>query len=254
MRYLLLSDVHANRVALDAVLEHAARTGWDEAVFLGDAVGYYADADATVRRLRDLAPAASVLGNHDALLLAILDGAAPPEEGGTGMVRDVLERHAEELSDDSVAFLRAMATHHLDAGWEAVHGALAKPWQYLDGVAQAEVNVPLLQRRLCFVGHTHVPRMVASVVGPGGKRMWRTVTFGEEGGRYRLPPRAEGFFNPGAVGQPRDGVPLASYAMFDTDGNTLDVHRVAFDVGEVQARLQARAYPDVLGARLAHGR
>lgn len=253
VRYLLLSDVHANRVALDAVLADASRAGWDEVALLGDLVGYYAQPEATVARLRDLAPRVALLGNHDAHVLALLDGSAPPAPARP-LVDDVLARHAEALSDDSVSFLRGLAERHVDDDWEAVHGALVEPWAYLDGIPQAERNVPLLSRRLCLVGHTHVPKVLASTVAPSGERWWRTVTFAAEAGTWHLPPRAEAFFNPGSVGQPRDGVPLAAYGLFDVDTGALQVRRVPFDVSEVQGRLAAEDYPEVLGARLERGR
>lgn len=253
MRYLLLSDVHANQVALDAVLAHARPQGWDEVLFLGDAVGYYADPEAVVRTLIELEPSVAVIGNHDHLLLELRDG-RPGELAEGTVVRPVLERHVEALSEESVAFLRAMERHHVSEGWEAVHGALVETWQYLAGVPQAEMNVPLMRRRLCLVGHTHVPKVIASVTGPGERRLWRTVSFPPDGGHYRLPPRASAFFNPGSVGQPRDGVPLASYGLFDVEKGLLQVVRVPFDVPEVQRRLEALAYPRVLGARLAMGR
>lgn len=253
MRYLLLSDVHANHVALEAVLAHAREQGWDEAIFLGDAVGYYADPERTVRTLVELEPVAAVIGNHDHSLLALHDG-RPTVEAEHAIVRPILERHLQELSEDSVAFLRGLEAHHVNEAWEAVHGALVEPWQYLAGVPQAELNVPLLSTRLCLVGHTHVPKVIASTTGPGGRRLWRTVNFRDEDGRYRLPPRASAFFNPGAVGQPRDGIPLASYGLYDAEDDTLRVLRVPFDLREVQRRLEERDYPKVLGTRLAMGR
>lgn len=255
MRYLVLSDVHANDVALGAVLRDAQRRGYDAALFLGDAVGYGPAPEATVAALAELAPDAALLGNHDAHLLALVDGAAPPMSTGPGsVVGAVLERQAEALSPASVAWLRGLAEHHLADRYEAVHGALARPWQYLHGLGEASENLPHLRRPLCLVGHTHVPRLLAATDAPNGERLWRQITFREEGGRYRMPPRAKGFFNPGAVGQPRDGVPLASYALYDDATGALEVIRVAFDVVRVQRAVRDAGYPEALAARLALGR
>src|SRR5690554_7644698 len=111
MRYLVLSDVHANLPALDAVLLHASRRGYDEVIFLGDAVGYYPHAEAVLQRLIGLDPKVRILGNHDATLLDMLQGEG--EKRDASVVSEVLERHAEALSADSIAFLRTLEVHHV---------------------------------------------------------------------------------------------------------------------------------------------
>ncbi len=253
MRYLLLSDVHGNAVALAAVLADARRHGYDAVAFLGDAVGYHPAIDATVRTLAELRPTFALLGNHDAQLLAFRDGGSVEDPAG-GLVGEILARQAEAISDEALAWLRTLEPSYRDGSFEAVHGALARRWQYLHGLPDAEENLPHLERPICLVGHTHVPRLMAAADGPGGRTLWRQVPFGEEGGRYRMPPKARGFFNPGAVGQPRDGVPYASYALFDVDTRRFEVVRVPFDVAAVQRELRAAEYPDVLAERLAVGR
>ncbi|MEX2502122.1 MAG: metallophosphoesterase family protein [Trueperaceae bacterium] len=253
MRYLLLSDVHGNVVALKAVLADARRHGYDAVAFLGDAVGYYPAIDASVRVLADLEPAFALIGNHDAQLLAFRDG-RPFDDSAGGLVGEVLARQAEAIDDDALAWLRTLVRTHQDEAFEAVHGALARPWQYLHGLPDAEENLPYLTKRLCLVGHTHVPRLMAAVDGPEGRTLWRQVVFREDGGRYRMPPKARGFFNPGSVGQPRDGVPYASYGLFDVPTRRLEVVRVPFDVTAVQRDVRAAEYPEVLAERLAVGR
>lgn len=251
MRYLVLSDVHANLPALDAVLLHASRRGYDEVVFLGDAVGYYPHAEEVLQRLIDLDPKVRILGNHDATLLEMHGGQA--ERRDASVVSEVLERHLELLSEDSVAFLRSLVSRHVDERWEATHGALERPWDYLANVSAAQANLPLMKTQLLLVGHTHFPKVFASV-SSGGQEMWRTVAFRHERGQYRVPPLARVIANPGAVGQPRDQVPLAAYALFDVEAMSLDFHRVEFDVAAVQADVRAHGYPEVLAARLALGR
>jgi predicted phosphodiesterase len=256
VRYLVLSDVHANVVALDAVLGDARARGFDASLFLGDAVGYYPFPQEVVERLQELAPAACLLGNHDAQLLEILDdggGDAAPRDASP-VVAPVLEAQAEALDADAVDWLRRLVPHHVDERFEAVHGALVRPWQYLYGLPEAEENLPLLSRPLCLVGHTHVPRVLAAATKPDGTKLWRQMAFREEGGRYRMPPRASGFFNPGAVGQPRDGIPLAAYGLYDVEKGLLEVVRVAFDVVRVQREVREAGYPEPLAGRLAVGR
>lgn len=252
MRHLVLSDVHANLPALDAVLAHARGRGYDDVVFLGDAVGYYPHPEQAVQRLIELAPRVAILGNHDATLLAILDGEVV-QQRDAGLVVDVLMRQADKMSDESIAFLRGLRTHVLTGSWEAAHGALRQPWEYITSLAAAQANLERMERPLLFVGHTHTPKIFAAVES-GGQVLWRTVTFRHDLGHYRLPPFARVLANPGAVGQPRDHIPLAAYALFDEDARTIEFHRVAFDIGSVQSDVRAAGYPDVLAARLEVGR
>lgn len=252
MRYLVLSDVHANVVALDAVLRHARFRGYDAALFLGDAVGYYPHAGQVLDRLQELAPEVCIVGNHDAVLLAMADG----QRGGhreESLVTDVLARQLRELSADNLAFLRGFLPRAEGERWEAVHGALRAPWEYLATLASAQANLPHMQRQVCLVGHTHVPKIFASVQGPDGA-LWRTVQVRGDRTLYRIPPRARVFVNPGSVGQPRDSVPMGAYAFYDDDSGTIEVHRVEFDVAAVQREVRAAGYPEVLAARLAVGR
>lgn len=252
MRYLVLSDVHANLPALDAVLLHAKQRGYDDVMFLGDAVGYYPHPEEAVQRLRALNPSVRILGNHDAALLAMLEE-HPDTSRDASVVTEVLERHLAELSNDSVRFLQSLTPVHVDERWEATHGALVKQWDYMASLGAAQANVPLMKTKLLFVGHTHFPKVFASVTS-GQQELWRTVTFRHEHGQYRAPPLAHVIANPGAVGQPRDQIPLAAYALFDVPTLSIDFHRVEFDVAAVQADVRAAGYPDVLAARLALGR
>lgn len=257
MRYLVLSDIHANDVALEAVLAHAHDKSWQRVVFLGDAVGYYPDPEPVVQRLRGLEPEVAIVGNHDAMLLE-LNGVAQDDETrrmahADTIVSTVVRDHLERLSPASLDFLAALKKHVVCDGWEATHGALHDTWAYLSTLPKARQSAPLLETSVCFVGHTHVPAIYASVDTPNGE-IWRTVAFRGEQGSYRIPPRARVFVNPGSVGQPRDGVPLASYALFDAETRTVEVFRVAFDIAEVQRRVRAAGYKEALAARLDVGR
>ena len=251
MRYLVLSDIHANDVALEAVLRHAEGARWDRVIFLGDVVGYYPEAERTVTLLRDLEPEVAILGNHDALLLALADSSSGAREGG--LVADIVAKHLRALSPDNLAFVRSFQKRVLRESWEATHGALREPWEYLSSLHAAQANFPFLQRDLCLVGHTHIPVAYACAGAPGGE-LWRAVPFRGERAVYRLPPKARVFFNPGSVGQPRDGVPLASYAVFDLDERVLELHRVGFDIGKVQRAVRSHGYPEALATRLSAGR
>lgn len=252
MRYLLLSDIHGNDMALEAVLDDARRRRWDRVLFLGDLVGYYTRPEQAAQRLMGLEPDVCIMGNHDQLLLDLADGKTSSNTENE-IVSFVIGRHLEELSSESLEFLRGFKPGAKAEKWQAVHGALIRRWDYISSLQSAQANFPLLERPLCFVGHTHVPKVFASV-SAGRDDMWRVVSFDGERSTYRIPPHAKLFFNPGSIGQPRDGSPLASYAIYDEDLATIELRRVEFDLLAVQRSVREAGYPEPLAARLARGR
>ena len=253
MRYLLLSDIHANRVALEAVLRHAARKRYDRTLFLGDAVGYYTQPDAVLTLIRGLEPDIAIMGNHEMLLLQKLLGEDTTDYKEDGVVSEVIEDHKARLSDENLAFIKGLRYRERRDGWEVAHGGLRHQWEYLNNLQQAQDNLPFMETNLCFVGHTHVPKVFACVPSPTGD-LWRTVAFRSEQAVYRVPPKAKLIFNPGSVGQPRDGIPLASYTIFDEDHRVLEHYRVEYDVLAVQREVREHGYPEALAGRLTVGR
>jgi predicted phosphodiesterase len=253
MRYLVLSDVHANAPALAAVVQDARRRSFDEVVFLGDLVGYYPFPNDAIAMMRDLDPHTLLLGNHDALMLALADGAHVGSYREESHVTDIVSRQLEKMPSDDLAYLRTFASDATFEYWQAAHGAFRAPFEYLSTLHNAQANLPYLAKPVGIVGHTHVPRAFASVTTADGD-LWRTVAFRGPHATYRLPPAARAFLNPGAVGQPRDGSPLAAYALYDDERQVFDVHRVEYDIGLVQQRVVEVGYPLAVGARLATGR
>jgi predicted phosphodiesterase len=252
MRYLVVSDVHANAPALAAVARDAARRGYDEALFLGDLVGYYPFAREAIAAMRALAPTIALLGNHDALMLALADGDAGALENEESVVTEVVTRQLEGLPSDDLDYLRTFTSSGAGTTWQAAHGGFRERFEYLSTLSAAQGNLPYLVAQVGLVGHTHVPKGFVWVGSPEGD-LWRPVAFRGSHAHYRLPPAARAIFNPGAVGQPRDGSPLASYAIFDPRG-VFEVFRVEYDVAVVQARVADAGYPASLAARLALGR
>lgn len=258
MRYLIISDIHANYIALEAVLKDAKKRRWDRVIFLGDAVGYYCQPEEVVQQLRELDIAIAILGNHDQMLLDMYDQASQKQNFGMldeddlGIVRPVIKHHTKKLSVESIAFLRSLQDVYIADSFQATHGALAQQWMYMDSQGKAEHNKDYLERPICLVGHTHVPCVFAVVETPK-KDMWRTIDF-VGNASYRIPPKAKLFFNPGSVGQPRDRDFRASYAIFDTNTRRFEVYRIEFDIVAMQRLLRQENYPEVLGERLADGR
>lgn len=219
MRYLILSDVHAQRQRLEDVLAHAQGQGWDALIFLGDAVGYGDQPDEVLGRLQTLAPYVALQGNHEATLLRVLaDGPAtrvPPAYVET-------TRQAGMVSAANLEFIKGFVPTHLDAGWGAVHGALRKPWEYLVSIPVARANQPLMERPLYFVGHTHVPGIFCCQARTS---RWYALSCRTASLSFALAPGDAVFVNPGSVGQPRDGLG-PSYAIYDVQQQHITLFRL----------------------------
>ena len=206
MRYLILSDIHANNLALETVLRHARRKRWDKVIFLGDAVGYYTQPNEVVTQLRELDPVIKITGNHEDLLTRYATGDGPPGYKEDSIVVEVIQNHVKALSPENFSYLQTFGKRAQRDGWEVTHGGLRSPWEYLSTLQNAQDNAPFMKTDLCFIGHTHVPKVFACVKSPSGD-IWRTMALRGESSLYRIPPRAKIIFNPGSVGQPRGGVP-----------------------------------------------
>jgi diadenosine tetraphosphatase ApaH/serine/threonine PP2A family protein phosphatase len=239
MRIALLSDIHSNLIALDAVL---AAAGSVDAIWqLGDVVGYGPDPDGVVARLQEVG-AVGVRGNHDAAAV-----------GGTEIewfnpdARRAMEWTRTAISPATVAWLAALPERLTIEGCDLVHGSPREPiWEYVTSVPVARANIALLTSPIGLNGHTHIPVAFIEddgridVVGPG------------HGSEIELRGR-RALLNPGSVGQPRDGDPDASYAIIDPGAGRISWHRVAYDIGAVQSAMRSMGLPNGLSARLSMG-
>jgi predicted phosphodiesterase len=253
MRLLVVSDVHANAPAFEAVLRDARHRGFDRALFLGDLVGYYPFANECAALLSELEPVAALCGNHDAVMLALAAGEDVVDHREESLVVELIGRQLRHLDQASLACLRSLSQEAAGEGWQAAHGGFRSRFEYLTTLANARANLPHLGAPVGLVGHTHVPKVFASITTAAGD-LWRTVAFRTAHGHYRVPPTARAFLNPGSVGQPRDGISAASYALYDTHQQSFDVHRVEYDVARVQRAVVEAGYPVDLGVRLTFGR
>ena len=241
MRIALLSDIHANLPALDAVLEAAGEV--DAVWHLGDVVGYGPDPDGVVDRLRSIG-ALGVRGNHDAAACggSEIDWFNPD-------ARRAMEWTRATVSPQTVEWLQAQPERRTEGAFELVHGSHREPmWEYItsSGVARASLEALTAPATIGLHGHTHVP--VAWLDDDHGTDLIRA----RDGGTLELAGR-RALLNPGSVGQPRDGIPEASYAILDPEAATVSWHRVAYDIDAVQAAMRAVRLPDSLISRLAAG-
>lgn len=240
MRVALLSDIHSNLVALDAVL---AAIGEVDAVWhCGDVVGYGPEPDAVVARLAEIG-AVGVRGNHDLVAIGEDDAADFNPEARTAALwtRDT-------IADASRAWLTALPTVLEEGDFTLVHGSPRDPiWEYVTSSGVAQDCFPAFASRHCLHGHTHVPAAFRErETGAVDLTTPREGThLGLAGGRTLL--------NPGSVGQPRDGDPRASWCLLDTDLGEISWRRTPYDIAATQAAMRRAGLPERLVVRLDHG-
>jgi len=245
MRCLVLSDIHANIDALDQVMADAAGHGDLPVLLLGDLVGYGAEPNAVIDRLRDLPIAAAIRGNHDRAACGIDDGENFNEAARTSAAvtaRLLTARNREYLKGLPVGPLAVSALT------EICHGTPFDEDAYVFDEMDAVYALRAASRPLCLFGHTHAPFGARL---NGEELEFLEVTPGEaiavaEG--YRL------LVNVGSVGQPRDGDPRAAYGVLDEEARTITCYRVAYPVERAQARIREAGLPEALARRLGLGR
>lgn len=249
MRYLMLSDIHANREALEVVLE-AAGKDYDEVVSLGDLVGYGADPNEAVKAVRALEPVALVRGNHDKAGCGLIDA-----EDFNAIARQAAQWTQQELSEDHLAYLRELPEGPASVGgFQIVHGSPRDEDEYLFTPVEVSENFEFSPARLLFFGHTHVQggfvlnregvvEEMEPVHGEGASRLEFRM---EEGSRY--------FINPGSIGQPRDGDPRAAFAFYDEENSVIEYCRVPYAIETTQKKILDAGLPESLSRRLAAGR
>ncbi len=248
-RILLLSDIHANLPALEAVVEDAdTRCQFDEVWVLGDSVGYGAQPNEVVERLRTLPGLAIVKGNHEAAALGeiSIDSFNPSAAAAAAWTVDA-------LSSDVRDFLSKSPLVTTGSGVTLCHGTPRNPiWEYMFTSQTADLNLDHFDTVGCVHGHTHIP----SVFGRDAAANWR-INQARDADVFQL-EFTRWFVNPGSVGQPRDGDPRASYALLSIpeDWNTpkIQFHRVEYDVAAAQDLILANDLPSTLAFRLSVGR
>jgi predicted phosphodiesterase len=240
MRLAVLSDIHANLAALDAVCDELGMV--DEVWVLGDIVGYGPQPNEVIRRLQELGVRA-VTGNHDGAAIGMVDASwfNPDAQAAIQWTATVLDENAR-------AYLAALPEVRRDGELTAVHGSPREPiWEYITDATIAAANMTAFETRHCLYGHTHQPVIYRS----DGIHM--TVVPATTASPIALDAR-RALINPGSVGQPRDGNRDASYLILDTEAGEAEFHRVRYDVGLTQRLMREAGLPRWLVERLAIGR
>jgi predicted phosphodiesterase len=244
VRYLLLSDIHANLDALTAVLD-AARGAWDRVIVLGDLVGYGAEPNQVIDRVRALNPAAVIRGNHDKAACGLDDG-----ENFNQIARFAAAWTQQQLTPENRGYLRElpMGPAGIDERMEMCHGAPFDEDHYIFDAVDAQRAFEASRHPVCVFGHTHLP-----VIFTASRTELSADVPDEEVRTLAFESELAYLLNPGSVGQPRDGDPRAAFALYESDG-TFTFRRVNYNIGEAQRKIAAAGLPQSLANRLAIGR
>jgi len=242
VKYLIVSDIHSNIEALDAVLSDAHDRDIDEIVCLGDFVGYGADPDECVERILEQTHVSAVLGNHDAAVIDITQ-----RELFNPVARAGILYSEANLTDMSRDYLRDLPlTISNDSDFMAVHASPYKPaaWVYVVEPLEAADAFHVMTHSLAFIGHTHFP----AVHGDDG-----SVKPFAPNDRVHVKAGGKIMVNVGSVGQPRDGDWRAAYVTYDTDSKKAEIFRVEYDVDRAAAKILDAGLPPMLADRLRRG-
>jgi predicted phosphodiesterase len=244
MRVLILSDIHANLAALEAVLEDAGGS-YDAVWCLGDMVGYGPEPDECVTRIRQLNVQA-VVGNHDWAALGRMD-----VDDFNPEARRAVIWTREHLSPESLTWLSGLPSQPLvQEDFTLTHGSPRDPvWEYVLYPSTAAANFSHFDTPFCLVGHTHIPALYA-LHANDSKVRGLVPTLGK---RVSLRDGWRVILNPGSVGQPRDNDPRSAYAILDTEEVTWEAHRVAYPIEVTQAHMRIAGLPERLINRIAFG-
>ena len=240
MRFAIISDVHANLEALEAVMADAQNNECTHFVCLGDVVGYNANPHECVDRLRGL-DCPIVKGNHD-------------EQASLGessrdfneMAEAAIQWTRDNLTAEDKAWLRDLELQRDVGDFTIVHATLDLPgqWGYVFNNLDAAASFAHQQRTVCFFGHTHVP--MAFIRDDGVQRQLID--------KLRIDPGKKYFINVGSVGQPRDGDWRSAYCIYDVGSNTVEQRRLKYDLATAQKKIIDAGLPRLLAERLGIGR
>jgi predicted phosphodiesterase len=246
MKYLILSDIHSNQEALTAVLSFVRRKRWDKVVFLGDLVGYGANPNQTVDILRGMKPFVGIRGNHDKVCSGIEDG-----ELFNRIALEAAMWTRRKLTRTNLQWLKALPQGPVvvDDRFAISHGTPIDEDAYIFGEIEALNVFRHTQFPLCFFGHSHFPVIFA--LSPDAITTILTVA---PSFRFKMREGVRYLINPGSIGQPRDGNPLASFAIYDSDTRTVSIHRIQYRIAETQQKILKAGLPKPLADRLGIGR
>jgi predicted phosphodiesterase len=240
MKYAIIADIHANLDAFEVVLQDAKAQKCTHYACLGDVVGYNANPKECLDIVRSM-NMPCVKGNHDEYCSMDED-----TEGFNPDAGEAVNWTRQQLTATDRQWLRDLKYIRLVASFTIVHATLDVPqrWGYVFDKLAAAASFTYQNTSVCFFGHTHVPvAFVRDSMVRGGAYT-----------KFKVEPGRKYFVNVGSVGQPRDGDPRASYAIYDMDEGSIELRRMDYDIGKAQEKILAAGLPERLAARLALGK
>ncbi len=242
MRHALISDIHANLEALEAVLKDIATQRIDTIHSLGDMIGYGSDPLACLELVRSNCDT-MLLGNHEHAALGHLD-----QEHLNPVAQVSLTWTQEQLNDRAFSIIAECTMNKAVGNAQLVHASPYMPgeWHYILTAGEADAAFRSFVEQICFVGHTHLPMIFTEAEQFEHRRKVGHDFEPDEEARYIV--------NVGSVGQPRDNDPRACYAIYDTDAQEISYRRVDYDIQRTQQKMQQANLPAMLITRLAAGR
>ena len=245
LRAAVISDIHSNRHALEAVLADVDAAEVDEVWCLGDMVGYGAEPDACTALIQERS-AVCLVGNHDLAVLGALDISTFSEAAAAAV-----EWTRGNVGEKTLEFLASLNPAGSRNGVDLFHASPRDPvWEYVLSADQAEAGFEAQEGRVGLIGHSHIALFFVRGPGPRGHAQGGQATDGAEVGIAE----GEWLLNPGSVGQPRDGDPRAAWLELDVEAWTARYHRVEYDIDAAAAAIVAAGLPGLLAERLEVGR
>ena len=268
MKYAILSDVHSNYDAFDSVLRRCAEMKIDRYLFLGDLVGYNAEPARCMALAREVEFLAAVRGNHDEYVVS----GNTEQAGFNSNATIAIKWTRTQLSDDDMDYLDALPLRATvpDTPITLVHATLDSPetWGYIFDAHHAVASLTYQRTQLCFCGHSHVPVAFDKAPLAVGRKLVERIDTWESNFAYpeadtdfsladELPVQLEKghkyLFNIGSIGQPRNGDPRSSFAVYDDEAQTVTRYRQPYDVAAAQEKVRAAGLPERLAFRLGVG-
>lgn len=245
MRYLIFSDVHSNLEALTAVLEAIKNKRFDQYIFLGDIVGYGANPNEVIEEIKKISPLSIVRGNHDKAVAGLtnLDYFNP-------VAALAVMWTSKNITSKNLEFLKELNMGPLKVNEELTicHGS---PWDedyYMFNKFDALEAFSIFETKICFFGHTHFP-----AVHILENENVKTIYPSRYPFRIKIEDRFRYLINPGSIGQPRDGNPMASFIIYDSKKKSVTIQRVPYDISKAQSKILEAGLPQMLATRLSSG-
>ncbi|MQG20977.1 MAG: metallophosphoesterase family protein [SAR202 cluster bacterium] len=244
MRYLVVSDIHSNIVAFEAVLEDTRRHGgFDRILCLGDIIGYGPWPNECIGLLREIDHIA-VAGNHDWAAINKISVNSFHSDAAAACLWN-----GSQLQTEHVSYLFNLPLTAIEGDFTLVHGSLRDPlWEYLLGPKSAKDNLDLLKTSFLLVGHSHLPMLFSEKTNGGDL----TELSFQPGSSFEVDQKRT-VLNPGSVGQPRDGDPRASYVLYDSELRIANLYRAEYSIDLVQHEMVRVGLPSRMSERLREG-